>query len=1703
MKHLKLAALSLSIALSVQLKAGVIDQPFNPAFGPDWTTSDPGETDGWKYVSLAKVTNNAANVYYGDAAVRMQTYSYQSDPNSYLITPEKTGGVGWITFLYKTYEANTWSQGNCELAVQVSENGETFTAIDTVRTSIQDGKTWFRYSKTVNSATAKHVKLELLKNPNFSTNMAVDEIGITDAQTPDPVNLRLSFNPTLSMESETGQTVTISNAFFVAGHVPGGVTLSLDKGENSPFSLDPTAIESITAIIPTVVNVAFTPRVKSISSDFIQVTGANLPRLVFPLSGLGLERTVVEGFNPENTLYTNSFDYLGWSVVNGSFETGTAYNIYEGSGVVRFSTSLTSPKKAGGIGSFSFFYRAEKIYEPVSFIVSSSTDGTAWTEIDRITASLPYFTQYVQTLSNDADANYVKVELEAPSNAASLLLIDAFSITAKNAPLPSATGNEVKYLAENASCSFSVPVTFANLTGDVTVSIDHAQLQTGTVAANSIPVTYTPEAGKAYASGTLTVSGGGLNFPVKIPVSAYLASDVLFTDFDGDNWSGSTYSGYCTSDGWTVINGQRTTYTSGFNSVAAASVSAKGSLISPPKSGGIGAIQFYARGASSYTPSGFSVYVSEDGITWGEPVGSATDIPTDAYQEYIYTVNSAGAKYVKVVVSGYECYIENFTVTKAGTGISKVSFSAPAAFLASKGVPQTLPVTLTGTNITSGLTVSFKQGTAFSSTVSAIAATEFNPTYELPVIFQSETGVYFQDTLVVSGDCLPFDYTLPLKGTVLQDRLFENFDDPGTASGNNNYVTANGWTVTGGSRDTYGAGFNSVAALSIGYSGGEIVSPPKSGGVGSIQFYAKNSYSAPLLAVSVSENGTDWTLQGNSIDGINAAYSEYIVTVNSPTARYIKIAGTASCYLENITVTPNGAGISKVLLENQPVFKTGKGVEQTEYLELSGENITSELTVRFKQGNAFTPLVTAIPASEINGTTYELPVKFQSETGSYLLDTLVLSGTDLPFDYSFPLKGYVLQDLISQDFNGNWVQGASYEFQNVDGWEITYGSKQTYSDVYEGSAAVSLSRSSYSTNPTSPATILSVPKSGGTGIISFYYETSYNAATLQVVTYKTLAGEATVIETINVPANTPYTHFSKAVNDADAQYVEIQLLPDEANYSSIYIDAVIVTANGKAIPVATTPQALRLSAYDGETDVRTLDLHFEAVEEEIHLSLAGGADFSIDKTAITPASEGVTTATVTVTYTPEAFFSEDVLLIESAGLLKPISIPVYGNLLQDTLFQDFNKEGWVMTTVGNGALDGWIITQGRRTTQAEMIEGDPNTGGSLRLDAATAGNLVSPAKSGGINTVEFYYRSQISYANSTGLITETSADGQNWNRIDSLALTVSEFHPVKHLYSKEIKDNDARYFRILTNLPANATQNMSGYLYLDSIAIDALPYLRRIGDAPEVATANLSVNIPVSVAGILNTAAAITLEASEDAGYFSLTKTEITPDDIAGENIASFDVIFSGRAAESGEYLARIRISTEEDGVELYIPLSVDYTKAYLEVLNTVEPVETLTVPVTIPVSVSGLLRTDASMALAVGTNCTLDKTTLTPEELADGTATVAFNVTFTAESFATYKDTVIISNTGIDEVRIPLSVRYYGTGIEPVSGAASVYLAKDGVLNVLGARAGTKVTVSTVQGQTVFNAQVENSGREHFDVSLPSGIYIVRVGDTAWKVKK
>jgi hypothetical protein len=93
----KWLALMLFVAFSLNSYAEVLQQNFNNA--PSWVYDTPSVADGWMYKNFSTSTDV---VYYGTTAGYMSKTVYSGDPagETYILSPEKAGGVGWISFFY-------------------------------------------------------------------------------------------------------------------------------------------------------------------------------------------------------------------------------------------------------------------------------------------------------------------------------------------------------------------------------------------------------------------------------------------------------------------------------------------------------------------------------------------------------------------------------------------------------------------------------------------------------------------------------------------------------------------------------------------------------------------------------------------------------------------------------------------------------------------------------------------------------------------------------------------------------------------------------------------------------------------------------------------------------------------------------------------------------------------------------------------------------------------------------------------------------------------------------------------------------------------------------------------------------------------------------------------------------------------------------------------------------------------------------------------------------------------------------------------------------------------------------------------------------------------------------------------------------------------------------------------------------------------
>ena len=240
--------------------------------------------------------------------------------------------------------------------------------------------------------------------------------------------------------------------------------------------------------------------------------------------------------------------------------------------------------------------------------------------------------------------------------------------------------------------------------------------------------------------------------------------------------------------------------------------------------------------------------------------------------------------------------------------------------------------------------------------------------------------------------------------------------------------------------------------------------------------------------------------------------------------------------------------------------------------------------------------------------------------------------------------------------------------------------------------------------------------------------------------------------------------------------------------------------------------------------------------------------------------------------------------------------------------------------------------------------------------------------------------------------------------------------------------------------------------------------------------------------------------ALEDGTNFELPETTVlTPVDVNGGTVAQFTLAL--KTTNSGIYEDFVLISGAGLGDRtVTIPVLVNYTRPYVKLKNTVDPLDAIQLPVSIPVEVEGILNSTATIALATGTHYTLSTTGIAPEDLAEG-ATLAFEVQFTGQSSGDYEDEIVITNSDIETLRIPLLVKYRPVGITSVAGDAVVFVSGN-VLYVTGVQTGSPLTVINVSGQTVFTATVK-SAYEQYNFNVPTGAYVVKAGNTNWKVLK
>ncbi|MDH6355317.1 hypothetical protein M2132_001658 [Dysgonomonas sp. PH5-45] len=1226
----------------------------------------------------------------------------------------------------------------------------------------------------------------------------------------------------------------------------------------------------------------------------------------------------------------------GWSYQSLARETYAA-NVFEGTAAVTLYTrstegsllaNLTSPAKTGGVGLVSFWYKSYRTTTSIAnyeLEVQVSADNITFTTVETVLVNAADATTYnrFSKVINRTDAKHVRIEAKQLSTDA-YINIDEFVITDAVSGGSAANVNISFNGAEgeiNVTNSKHITINGTNVSGDLTVSLKAANSYfslssdkvtvTGTQANQgyNLPVTFIPRS-KYLAHDTLVISGSGMP-EMMFPIKAVALERTM-----GENFNDSsipTYPSTFNYMGWNITNGSRVSST---NSIYEGSGSLRfyTSVISPKKAGGIGEISFVYRAETTTNQVECVIYTSPDGVSWIE-VDTFTATSED-FQLYRKMINDPYANYVKLVTtnntSSHTLIIDLFVVTENNRPMATASVGTTR--FETTSVPYAFNVPVSFENILAydvNLSVAQNQFGLEKTTIPAIEAVG---TIQIPMTYTPQEGSNFaQDTLVISGGNLPFVQRVPITVYYLSDMIFSGFDAMWGLSYPGNYITDGGWVVKNGSRATgTNTALKSAAAVSLSQNG-TLVSPPKSGGIGSIEFYGKVASGTADIIVAISEDGNTWT-DKETISVSSSTYISHKLNINDATAKYVRFLVTSNIsyitfYIDNVTIMKNGTGVADVEQLAVPVFEAKKNEESTKNIDLKGANITTDVNVSLASGTAFSLKdISSIPAASINNKTYSLPLTFNPQANGYILDTLIISGKDLSYKRHIPLEGYVLRSNAHQDFNGAWV--FENNVNNISGWKTSGTANTSSSMLYDGTKGLSLSASNMN-----GAYLLSVPKSDGVGIISFQYR-SGSAIDVKVFTYKDLSEEPKEVDSFSTSASQTYALYEKVVDDADAKYVEIRL-PKHSNYVTLYMDEVAITASGKKIPVVTIPEVVTIDTYPNESKSKSFQLDFENVEQDVTMSLLDGTKFNIGKTLIE--TDGtIQTETIAVDFilneNDDLKFYPDTILIDGDGLMKPLYVPLAGVVMQDNLFQDFEKEGW-LPMEGNTNLDGWVMTAARRDMMAKK---EGTCGLTLNFTKTKIGSITSPPKSGGVNEIEFYYRNTAT----GGFDVLVSADGENWIEIDNV--TLPSYSTSFELYNKKVADADSKYVRIQTHF-GTSTYNSS--LYIDSLSITGMPYLRQVGTVDSVDTEILPVNIPVKVAGILKSDASITLKGGSES-VFTLTKQTLTPADVTGGTIVPFELTFTVPEDQSGEYADTVVISNE-DVETIEIPVYVNYTQPF------------------------------------------------------------------------------------------------------------------------------------------------------------------------------
>ncbi|MDR1973958.1 MAG: hypothetical protein LBQ31_04705 [Bacteroidales bacterium] len=1611
MKKLYLVILALLLSVTVA-QAEVLQQHFSSAFNTN-RSSVVDTVDGWTYVNMNVVTSP---VYYGTHAAYSYWYSTTFGEGAYIQTPEKTGGVGWVSFFYKVVPWFGQYAIDFKIMVQTSADGNDWVSVDSVPMNAKTGgylesDPYQMYSRTINDVNAKYVRLWVDYMADYKDRaFYLDEFSVTDYGKTAVENPKFDILPVYKdngelkawsdLETNVGTPVSnIAAMLLYNDHTLGTLDVSVAgtafSATEATFDFNANATDTAT------INVVFNPT-KYNNNEHIKLSGAGYPELYFPISGIGITDNVGETFDETNYFPYGSFYYNGWQFTDGGI---SANEPFEGESSASVSQTLISPKKFGGVGMISFMYR-NRGYDYSGFTVYVSDDRENWTIVGTVAASTDDYQEFVVKVDS-VNAKYVKVYV---SEGNKQLYIDNFRITPMGIGLADVLAEDVvTSYSGTPSHSFQVPLNFTGISGDVSVAFDSTQFvattpipQANATGTYNLDVTYTPKVeDKNFMINNLTLSGGGLSIAKVISVMVYEEVTEATEDFDTD-WagSGSAVKASYTSNGWKIEGGQRDIYNKMGATGAAVNMNGAlgGAVTSCPFSNGVGDVRFYVE--SGWTSVTLVIDTSEDGITWAEAKSLSIE-KQQPYVERIVVVQSQTAKWVKIrrVDGDYgNAFIDSITITTYGDLMATVNASGSTKYGVTSGVPAQVTLTLRGHGFTANPTVSLKSGNEFKingKTDTVINIADINDLdFVLPLTITTTANT--SDTIVVSSGDISADYQVIVSALILQDNVFIDFDEewPGSLISNSNTTTNDGWAVINGTRNDWMTQKpGSVAFLTLDPPG-SLTTPPLANGVGDVKLYASSSL-AGYIFLQTSVDGETWITKDSSKLAGNGLFEEINLVIGDATAEYVRfVTGkNMSCQLDDISIVNSDSLIPSMRIVSVPsVFEALTGAPQEKILQIKGHGLTGDVNVAVS-GADFSSTVQTITAAALNDVTYDIPVSFDPAVAEdpYCEAVITLSSSEISTQ-NINIVGISLQDYISQDFN-TYVSNMTDWTYDFKGWFCTGGSEWGG----RSGAAASIAASSSSR-------LLSIPKSGGVGIVSFYYKNYYGAVKYVINVYDTLDNTPVYTDTIDietVPSN--YIYSEVVINSETGKYVEFKNLP--LDYNPLFIDDVYITPNGKGIPkfslLSETEDPYTdeiVYTFEGETAQLTVKVfaeNFDGNTLKCTLLNANG-QISLDVNSFVVVGNSVK-QTITATFT-SGIPVDATLQVTGLGLSG--SYALHGYTYSDIIEEDFSN----FSSIGQAMIDSAIIKRGWDLQHVNYQDGFIGLACNTRNpdmanfqpylpNGRPNGVLTSPVKLSGVDSVTLDHQAPY---DRTGFILQITEDGNDWISIDTV---INELSYTLYHYAIKINNANATQVRFLGT-------TVWDYYYSD--------------------------NDPALIKNL-----------------------RVTP------------------------------------------------IKPYLDV-NTNIHIDTTEVPITIPVEVTGVLLSDATVALGGGNGFTCAKTTITPAELSGG-QTVVINVEFNQTVRNVYNDSLVITNGGLSEpVVVRLEVNYTeGVGISATVSKNQVkaYINND-ILYISGANTGDMVMVTNTIGRVLYNAKM-NAPEMAIRFNEPRGVYVIKVGQTAFKLLK